>query len=81
MHLFSILHVFGTLLTVTGISMILPMICSIIYAEGDFRPFLFPPVSPLRQERRYGGFSENTTTWASKTVYSLPHSAGSWYPP
>ena len=35
MHLFSILHVFGTLLLVTGISMILPLSCSYIYAEGD----------------------------------------------
>jgi trk system potassium uptake protein TrkH len=36
MHLFSILHVFGTLFTVTGISMILPVVCSLIYGEGDF---------------------------------------------
>ena len=36
MHLFSILHVFGTLLMVTGISMVLPMGCALIYAEGDF---------------------------------------------
>ncbi len=36
MHLFSILHVFGTLFLVTGISMVLPMACSLIYAEGDF---------------------------------------------
>ena len=36
MHWFPILHVLGTLLTVTGISMGLPLICSLIYGEGDF---------------------------------------------
>jgi trk/ktr system potassium uptake protein len=36
MHLFSILHVFGTLFMVTGISLTLPLICSLIYGEGDF---------------------------------------------
>ncbi|MBC2733743.1 MAG: TrkH family potassium uptake protein [Desulfobacteraceae bacterium] len=35
MHLFSILHVFGTLFMVTGISMALPLVCSLIYGEGD----------------------------------------------
>jgi trk system potassium uptake protein TrkH len=35
MHLFSILNVFGTLLIVTGSSMILPVVCSLIYGEGD----------------------------------------------
>ncbi len=36
MHPYSILHVFGTLFMVTGISMVLPLICSLIYHEGDF---------------------------------------------
>jgi trk system potassium uptake protein TrkH len=36
MHLMSILHVFGTLLVVTGGSMTLPVVCSLIYGEGDF---------------------------------------------
>ncbi len=36
MHLFSILHVFGTLFLVTGISMVLPLICALIYPDGDF---------------------------------------------
>jgi trk system potassium uptake protein TrkH len=36
MHLFSILHVIGTLLLVTGGSMTLPVACSLIYGEGDF---------------------------------------------
>jgi len=40
MHLFSILHVLGTLLTITGISMVLPLICSLIYGEGDFLSLL-----------------------------------------
>ncbi len=35
MHPFSILHVFGTLFLVTGISMILPIVCALIYGEGD----------------------------------------------
>jgi trk system potassium uptake protein TrkH len=36
MHLFSILHVIGTLLVVTGGSMTLPVACSLIYGENDF---------------------------------------------
>jgi trk system potassium uptake protein TrkH len=40
MHLFSILHVFGTLFLVTGISMVLPLACSLIYREGDFAALL-----------------------------------------
>jgi trk system potassium uptake protein TrkH len=36
MHLFSILHVIGTLLLVTGGSMTLSVACSLIYGEGDF---------------------------------------------
>ena len=40
MHLFSILHVFGTLFLVTGISMVLPLICALIYGEGDFTALL-----------------------------------------
>ena len=35
MHLYSILHVFGTLFLVTGFSMILPLGCALIYGEGD----------------------------------------------
>jgi len=44
MHPFSILHVFGTLFTVTGISMIFPLICASIYREGDFASLLFSMV-------------------------------------
>jgi len=36
MHLFSILHVFGTLFIVTGISLAAPLVCALIYGEGDF---------------------------------------------
>lgn len=36
MHPFSIVHVFGTLLLVTGISMSAPLTCSLIYGDGDF---------------------------------------------
>jgi trk system potassium uptake protein TrkH len=36
MHLHSILHVLGTLFLVTGFSMTLPLICALIYGEGDF---------------------------------------------
>ena len=36
MHLLSIFHVIGTLLIVTGVSMVLPLICSLYYGEGDF---------------------------------------------
>ena len=44
MHLFSILHVFGTLLMVTGISMVLPIACALIYNEGDLLPLLVSAV-------------------------------------
>ena len=44
MHLFSILHVFGTLFLVTGISMVLPLACALIYAEGDFFALLVSAV-------------------------------------
>ena len=47
MHLLSILHVFGTLLLVTGISMILPMICALIYGEGDFLAIMISTVLTL----------------------------------
>ena len=41
MHLFSILHVFGTLFMVTGISMVLPIGCAVIYdGEGDLAALL-----------------------------------------
>ena len=40
MHYFSILNVFGTLFLVTGASMVLPLICALIYAEGDFMALL-----------------------------------------
>ena len=36
MHPFSILHVFGTLFIVTGISLAAPLFCALIYGEGDF---------------------------------------------
>ncbi len=44
MHPFSILHVFGTLFTVTGISMVFPLICASIYREGDFNSLLLSMV-------------------------------------
>jgi trk system potassium uptake protein TrkH len=44
MHLYSILHVFGTLFLVTGISMTLPLVCSVIYGEGDFLALLISTV-------------------------------------
>jgi trk system potassium uptake protein TrkH len=44
MHLFPILHVFGTLLMVTGISMVLPLVCALIYGEGDFFALLVSAV-------------------------------------
>ena len=44
MHLFSILHVFGTLLLVTGFSMAAPLICSLIYGQGDFAALLVSAV-------------------------------------
>jgi trk system potassium uptake protein TrkH len=44
MHPFSILHVFGTLFMVTGISMTLPLICALIYREGDFLALLVSAV-------------------------------------
>jgi len=47
MHLFSILHVFGTLLLVTGISMVFPLVCSLIYLEGDFPALLISMVLTL----------------------------------
>jgi len=47
MHLFSILHVFGTLFMVTGISMALPLVCSLIYGEGDFSAILISAAAIL----------------------------------
>ncbi|MCB2167711.1 MAG: TrkH family potassium uptake protein [Deltaproteobacteria bacterium] len=47
MHLFSILHVFGTLFMVTGISMALPLACSLIYGEGDFTAILISAAAIL----------------------------------
>jgi trk system potassium uptake protein TrkH len=47
MHLFSILHVFGTLFIVTGISMALPLVCSLIYGEGDFSAILISATAIL----------------------------------
>lgn len=38
MNVSSILKVFGTLLVVTGCSMVLPVICSLIYGEDDLLP-------------------------------------------
>ncbi len=35
MHPYSIAYVFGTLFMVTGASMILPLVCAVIYNEGD----------------------------------------------
>ncbi|MDJ0804528.1 MAG: hypothetical protein QNI97_16755, partial [Desulfobacterales bacterium] len=47
MHLFSILHVFGTLFLVTGISMVLPIICALIYPEGDLTALFVSAVLTL----------------------------------
>ncbi|MGA6925155.1 MAG: TrkH family potassium uptake protein, partial [Desulfosarcina sp.] len=47
MHPYSILHVFGTLFVVTGISMVLPLICSLIYREGDSAALLVSALSTL----------------------------------
>ena len=44
MHLLSILHVFGTLFMVTGISMVLPIACALIYREGDLWALLVSAV-------------------------------------
>ena len=44
MHLFTIFHVFGTLLVVTGVSMVLPIICSLIYLDGDFLSLLISAI-------------------------------------
>ncbi len=40
MHYRSITHVFGKLLIVTGLSMALPVICSLIYRENDLQALL-----------------------------------------
>jgi trk system potassium uptake protein TrkH len=40
MHFFSIIHIIGLLLTVTGSSMILPLFCSLYYGESDFTALL-----------------------------------------
>ena len=40
MHLSSIAHVMGVLLIVTGASMSIPAICSLIYQENDFLPLI-----------------------------------------
>lgn len=47
MHPYSILHVFGTLFGVTGISMVLSLICSLIYREGDSVALLVSALSTL----------------------------------
>ena len=41
MHFFSILHVLGILLLVTGSSMVFPFICSAYYGESDLLPILY----------------------------------------
>lgn len=40
MNIFAITHVLGTLLIVTGSSMLLPLICSLYYNEGDTLSFI-----------------------------------------
>ena len=65
MHLFSILHVLGTLFLVTGISMVLPLICALIYPEGDFAALLISAVLSFA---------------IGATVLSSLFSAGSWFP-
>jgi len=44
MHFSSIAHVIGILLIVTGISMILPMACSLYYNEADLLPLLYSSI-------------------------------------
>jgi trk system potassium uptake protein len=41
MHFGSIANVLGKLLIITAVSMILPIICSLYYQEGDLNSFLF----------------------------------------
>ncbi len=40
MHFFSIAHVMGVLLIITGLSMAFPAACSVIYQENDLLPLL-----------------------------------------
>ncbi|MCW5204954.1 TrkH family potassium uptake protein, partial [Desulfobulbus sp. N2] len=40
MHFLSIIHIIGLLLTATGSSMILPLLCSLYYGESDFTALL-----------------------------------------
>jgi len=47
MHFFSIVHVLGILLIVTGSSMVLPIGCSLYYNESDFQPLLSSAVITL----------------------------------
>ena len=47
MHFFSIFHVLGTLLLVTGGAMVLPFLCAAIYGEADLLPLLFSALATL----------------------------------
>ncbi len=47
MHYTSIAHVLGILLTVTGISMIMPLLCSWYYHEPDLLPILYSALVTL----------------------------------
>ncbi|MEN8198811.1 MAG: TrkH family potassium uptake protein [Thermodesulfobacteriota bacterium] len=47
MHFSSIAHVLGILLIVTGISMSLPIACSLYYQESDLYPFLYSGITTL----------------------------------
>ncbi|MCI5143444.1 MAG: hypothetical protein D3909_17330, partial [Candidatus Electrothrix sp. ATG1] len=40
MHFLSIIHIIGLLLTATGSSMLLPLLCSLYYGESDFTAIL-----------------------------------------
>ncbi|WP_446009051.1 TrkH family potassium uptake protein [Candidatus Electrothrix sp.] len=40
MHYLSIIHIIGLLLTATGSSMLLPLVCSLYYGESDFLAIL-----------------------------------------
>ena len=40
MHFLSIIHIIGLLLTATGTSMLLPLLCALYYGESDVLPIL-----------------------------------------
>ncbi len=72
----SIAYVIGALFLVTGGSMILPVICSIIYGEDDLFALSISAVVIFLIGLPLRWFFGKITNSPSRTEFSLPYSAG-----